>query len=121
MSEESVIIISAGSETIGRTLTCVTFHLLENPDALRSLKKELLEVMPEASVVPNLRDLEQLPFLVCGLTTADVVKRIANTKLSHRRQSSKNRCVWLALLRLDCRLYLQMCRFSMENGSFRPA
>lgn len=72
MSEEGVIIISAGSETIGRTLTCATFHLLENPEALHSLQKELFELMPEASVTPDLRDLEQLPFLVSGSTTAGV-------------------------------------------------
>ena len=73
MSEEGVIIISAGSETIGRTLTCATFHLLDNPDALHYLKRELLEVMPQASVVPSLNDLEQLPFLVSGLGLANVV------------------------------------------------
>ena len=72
MSEEGVIIISAGGETVGRTLTCATFHLLNNPDALHSLKTELLGVMPDASVVPSLNDLEQLPFLVSGLGLANV-------------------------------------------------
>lgn len=74
LSQEGVIIISAGSETIGRTLTCGTFHLLDNPDALRSLKKELLEVMPDASVVPSINDLEQLPFLVSELILAKFTK-----------------------------------------------
>ena len=121
ISEEAIVIISAGSDTIGRTLTCSTFHLLDNPDALCALKKELLEAMPEAGAAPNLRDLEQLPFLVRRLTIADVFGRTANTISCHRRRLSKNRCVWLALLRLACRLYLPMWLFSMGTGSFQPA
>lgn len=120
ISEECVVIISAGSETVARTLTCSTFHLLDNPDALRSLKKELLGAMPDGSDTPDLRDLEKLPFLVNGLTPACITGRIADTTSCDRRQLSKNHCVWLASLRLDCRLYLQMCLFGMENGSFRP-
>lgn len=72
MSEEGVVIITAGSDTVGRALTSATFHLLENPDALQSLKIELIGVMPDASVIPSLNDLEQLPFLVSRLGLANV-------------------------------------------------
>lgn len=64
MSEEGVLIINAGSDTVRRALISATFHLLDNPVALQSLKKELIGVMPDASVTPSLNDLEQLPFLV---------------------------------------------------------
>ena len=114
LSQEGVITISAGSETVGRTLTCGTFHLLDNPDALRSLKKELLEVMPDASVVPNINDLEQLPFLVSGFVLANVLR----TLLTRYRaiDSSCQRIIAFSLYyRVSAAYYISKCASSVPR------
>lgn len=64
LSQEGLVMIVAGSETSSRTLMLATYNLLSTPSALAELKKELLEVMPDPSVVPAVKVLEALPWLV---------------------------------------------------------
>ena len=68
MAQEGFVIIAAGGETTGRVLTTATFHLLANrTTALLRLQQELAEVMEDPSYRPDLRTLEQLPWLVSCL------------------------------------------------------
>ena len=58
------VIIAAGSETAGRTLTVATYFILSNPRVLSTLTIELRYAMPLPYDKPKLKELEQLPWLV---------------------------------------------------------
>ncbi|KAL2061941.1 hypothetical protein VTL71DRAFT_7319 [Oculimacula yallundae] len=63
LSQEGLVMIVAGSESTSRTLMLATYYLLSTPSVLANLKKELVEAMPDPSVVPSVRILENLPWL----------------------------------------------------------
>ena len=49
--------------TTAHFLKTTTYHILANPSILSALCSELKTAMPNASVIPPLQDLEQLPYL----------------------------------------------------------
>jgi cytochrome P450 len=53
----------AGADTTGNTLMLGTYYLLKNSITYKKLKEELKSCWPELSEVPQLRQLEQLPYL----------------------------------------------------------
>ena len=61
--EEGVTIIAAGLATTAYFLKVVTFHLLDNPRILQTLRTELESAIPDPNVVPPLQTLERLPYL----------------------------------------------------------
>lgn len=61
--EEGQALMFGGADTVGNTLMVGTHHLLQRPEALQALKKELLAAWPTLSKEPELRDLESLPYL----------------------------------------------------------
>ncbi|USW59770.1 Putative cytochrome P450 [Septoria linicola] len=56
-------IITAGTLTASATLTAITFHLLQNPVALRKLKMEIMSIMPDPGILPSFHQVQQLPFM----------------------------------------------------------
>ena len=64
MGQEAFSIIAAGGETVGRTLSLATYHLLSNPAILERLRNELTEAHPNLRVPLAVTKLEHLPFLV---------------------------------------------------------
>lgn len=64
LQDEGQILLGAGSETTAKTLTTITFHLLNNRSLLRKLKEELKQVMPTPSSTASWTELEKLPYLV---------------------------------------------------------
>ena len=66
IAQDGFVILVAGGETTARVLATATYHLLANPDSsLLNLKKELAVVMEDPKIRPDIRILEQLPWLVC--------------------------------------------------------
>ena len=63
LTDEGVLFIVAGNETTGNTLSVITFHVLNSPHILASLKAELLSAIPDKETIPLWRDLENLPYL----------------------------------------------------------
>ena len=63
---ESQVLLSAGTDTTASTLAKLTYHLLEKPEMLKRLKKELEMAIPEAAAVPLISQVENLPYLVSG-------------------------------------------------------
>ncbi len=61
---EGFILVGAGGETTAHTLAVLSFHLLNNPEILKKLRAELVEVMPDPCSPVSWQQLEQLPFLV---------------------------------------------------------
>lgn len=65
LAQEGFVIVVAGGETTARVLTAATFHLLANKhNVLPKLREELLLAMPDQGARPNVKTLEQLPWLV---------------------------------------------------------
>ncbi|APA15993.1 hypothetical protein sscle_16g107630 [Sclerotinia sclerotiorum 1980 UF-70] len=61
--EEAFVLIGAGSDTVANMLTNTHFHLLDNPQHLKTLREELKKAMPDQYARACLKDLEGLPFL----------------------------------------------------------
>ena len=55
-----------GTDTTAHTLTTGTWYLINNPDMLKLLRKELVEVLPDvdSGVTVDWATLEKLPYLV---------------------------------------------------------
>ncbi|BAE64654.1 cytochrome P450 [Aspergillus flavus] len=64
MWQEGQIVIGAGTETTAWTLTATTFFILDNPNILSKLRKELAATMPNRYEKPSCRELEALPYLI---------------------------------------------------------
>lgn len=62
--DEARVLLAAGTETTAQTLSAITYHMLENPNMLKTLKAELEEAIPNPSVLPNAIPTEKLPYLV---------------------------------------------------------
>jgi cytochrome P450 len=58
------MLLVAGTETTGNTLTAIAFHLLKNPSVLACLREELKVAMPTTDSILTWSSLEKLPFLV---------------------------------------------------------
>lgn len=66
LAQEGFVVLVAGGETTARVLTTATYHLLANRGcALQRLKDELTTIMVEPDTQVAVKDLEQLPWLVC--------------------------------------------------------
>ena len=63
LTDEGVLFIVAGNETTGNALSVITFHVLNSPHILASLKAELDSAIPYKETLPFWRDLENLPYL----------------------------------------------------------
>jgi hypothetical protein len=63
--EEIAILIGAGSETAGHTLSTITYHVLANPDIYQALKEETRTsfTAEESGDVLSYKRLESLPYL----------------------------------------------------------
>ncbi|KAF8871027.1 cytochrome P450 [Infundibulicybe gibba] len=60
---EAVVLIAAGSDTVGNTCTIGTFYILENKDVHQHLFEELKSVWPDRDSHITLETLEKLPYL----------------------------------------------------------
>jgi cytochrome P450 len=60
---EAFLLLGAGAETTSWTLTVGTFHLLDKPERLQLLIKELQTVVVDPQNLPPWRVLEELPYL----------------------------------------------------------
>lgn len=61
--QEGQVVIGAGADTTANALTITHFHILDNPEVLRKLQKELADALPDASAPFLLKMVEQLPYL----------------------------------------------------------
>ena len=64
LNEEGFALILAGGDTSSASLTQLSYHILANPDILKTLKEELRVAMPDTQVPLSWQELEKLPFLV---------------------------------------------------------
>jgi cytochrome P450 len=65
LGQEGVVAIAAGGETCGRMMSNALYYVLANKERVMPLlQQELLSVMPTPDTQPELKSLEQLPYLV---------------------------------------------------------
>ena len=64
ISQEAFSIIAAGGETVARTLTIATYHILTNTSILEKLRTELRTMQNDPWAPMEVRKLEHLPYLV---------------------------------------------------------
>jgi cytochrome P450 len=64
LAQEGQNVIGAGADTTANVLSCTTFHILNNPNVLVKLKKELDTAMRDRYGQWDLATAEQLPYLV---------------------------------------------------------
>ena len=63
LGDEAQTVLGAGLETTAWTLTVATFHILNNPQILKTLRDELQQAIPNPSDVLDWQHLEKLPHL----------------------------------------------------------
>lgn len=78
--DEGITLIGAGTISTAHVLSTITYHVLANPEILRTLQQELQEAMPDGldvSAQTRLVRFERLPYLTAtiteGLRLADAV------------------------------------------------
>lgn len=64
LQDEGQTLVGAGSETTAKSLSIISFYLLQDKNKLQKLRRELRTVMPTPDSQPSLTSLEQLPYLV---------------------------------------------------------
>lgn len=62
--DESILFLSAGTDTSSFTLTIAVYHILSNPDIMQRLQQELAELKEQHGQNPPLKAIERLPYLV---------------------------------------------------------
>ena len=63
LAQNSNVLVAAGSNTTLHALVTTTYHLLANPESMIKLVEELEAAIPNPYQVPELVELEQLPYL----------------------------------------------------------
>ncbi|KAH8732199.1 putative P450 monooxygenase [Phaeosphaeriaceae sp. PMI808] len=59
---EGETIVAAGSLTTAHYLASTIYHIIQDPSIFRRLDEELSQVMPNASIIPPIHNLSQLPY-----------------------------------------------------------
>ncbi|EEB94093.1 hypothetical protein MPER_07156, partial [Moniliophthora perniciosa FA553] len=62
--DEALLLLGAGSDTVGLVSTVGTFYVLQNPAIAKKLKDELRSAWPDVESPVGLVMLEKLPYLV---------------------------------------------------------
>ncbi|QKX52975.1 uncharacterized protein TRUGW13939_00046 [Talaromyces rugulosus] len=81
LSQDGFLAITAGGDPIARTLAIGTYYLLTKPEDLRLLCKELDTIMPDRNKLPELAELETLPFLTAVVKETMRIVGLAASRL----------------------------------------
>ncbi|KAL2793511.1 cytochrome P450 [Aspergillus keveii] len=73
--EESLIVLAAGTETTGRTLSLAAYYIYKDQGLLQRLREEIRTVLPTPTSTCALSELERLPYLSAVISEA---LRVAN-------------------------------------------
>ena len=77
LGDKAQLIIRAGLEMVSWALTTTSFHFINNPKILNTLRNELQEAIPDPAIMLDSIHLEKLPYLTAyiqeGIRLADGV------------------------------------------------
>ena len=115
LNEEGFALILAGADTSSASLSQLSYHLLANPDILKTLKEELRMAMPDTNVPTPWQVLENLPFLVSPLPDL-CHPRLEWMLIKIRELASLKVCVSTLLPRLAPFVWRRMRRCGTRTG-----
>ncbi|KAF7952621.1 uncharacterized protein EAE97_002118 [Botrytis byssoidea] len=81
LAHEAVVVISAAAEITSRALSITMFYILSEPQVLRRLRDEIDVAMPDYSVLPSAKSLEELPYLVATVKEALRISAIITSRM----------------------------------------
>lgn len=64
LAQEGFVMVSAGGETTSRVLSMAIFYIVSNSRILKRLQNEVMEVMPDVTISPSLKALDEMVYLV---------------------------------------------------------
>ncbi|EIT74228.1 cytochrome P450 [Aspergillus oryzae 100-8] len=67
LAQEGLTVLFAGGETGSRLLAHTVYHLLENPEILEKVRKEILDAAGDSNQLPDMKALEALPWLTASV------------------------------------------------------
>ncbi|KAL8869024.1 MAG: hypothetical protein Q9198_007995 [Flavoplaca austrocitrina] len=80
LTQEGFSVVVAGGETSARILAYGIFYILTHPQVLRQMQHELDATMPDASKIPPIRVLEDLPYLTAVIKEALRISAIPTSR-----------------------------------------
>ena len=113
LTDEAFIFITAGTETTARTLSILSFHIMNNPDVLKLLREELKTVMPDPKSSVTSSTLENLPYMVSLVLYTQFSRTLTERNST---PSSPRVFEYHTLLSLVFRASLGIKLCSMESG-----
>lgn len=116
MAQEGITILAAGSETSARVIAHTLFHLLLDPDTLGKVREEIEVVGMDLNQLPDVRVLENLPWLVSGDWAPMLC--FGHRSLKNRARASESLSASAQRSHLGYLLSLKKT-FNTRNGSFR--
>jgi cytochrome P450 len=79
--DESILFLAAGSDTTAWTLTHGLANLVDHPEFMQRLQKELRSAIPDPSQLPDVSELEKIPLLNATVKESLRVGRAVNGRL----------------------------------------
>ncbi|KAL8718276.1 MAG: hypothetical protein Q9225_004567 [Loekoesia sp. 1 TL-2023] len=124
MQHEIETFVVAGTETTAHAMTCITFHVLENPPVREALKRELatLENVKNA----RMQQLEQLPYLTgvileglrLSYGVATRLPRIAPDRVIQYGNLAMAE-LYIAIATIFSRFDMELCETTREDVTLR--
>lgn len=75
LMQEGLTVLYAGGETGSRLLAHTIYHLLDNPEILEKVRKEILDAAGDSKDLPDVKVLESLPWLVSKDSLGDLTRQ----------------------------------------------
>jgi cytochrome P450 len=68
LTQEAQVLVGAGTETTGNTMSVLTFRILDDPKIAQRLQKDLREAQPDRSKTMTLLELERVTYLAAVIS-----------------------------------------------------
>ncbi|KAI9157893.1 benzoate 4-monooxygenase cytochrome P450 [Paramyrothecium foliicola] len=81
LQDDAIFLLMAGTDAPGQVLAITIFHVLNNPNVLQKLRKELFTAIPDLASLPDLVQLEALPYLTSIIKEGLRISSVVTTRL----------------------------------------
>lgn len=71
-----MLLVGAAAETTRWALMTIVFHLLDKPEMMKTLKKEILAIWPDMDAPPTYLELEQLLYLTAVIQEGENLRSL---------------------------------------------
>jgi cytochrome P450 len=91
LTDEAGGIVAAALETTKRSVCVMLFYVLSDPSILNNLRRELSPIMPDSTKLPNVSELEKLPYLMAVIQEGMFSAMPLLSETDSKRSSSRLR------------------------------